>query len=219
MGNRWLNKFGLVIIGTSLALSVGCTPQDKEATSQAKLQKEEEKAQKQAEKAAEKQRKEQEKEEKEAKEKAEKEQKAQEKAKKDEENKEKKFNEGIERTVKKTIGKDDVESIEVNKNYDLPDPNNKVVLLNLKNANDKILTWNDTTRILKKLSKEKEIYKVIFVWRAELTDTYGNTENNPVMKMNIDRENLDKINFDNFMHKNIPNVVQDYWEHPAYNKK
>lgn len=112
-----------------------------------------------------------------------------------------------------------MESIEVNKNYDLPNPNNKVVLLNLKNANDKILTWNDTTRILKNLSKEKEIQKVIFVWRAELTDTYGNTESNPVMKMNIDRENLDKINFDNFMYKNIPNVVQDYWEHPVYNKK
>ncbi|MEI3616183.1 hypothetical protein [Bacillus thuringiensis] len=219
MGNRWLNKFGLVIIGTSLALATGCTPQEKEAASQAKVQKDEEKAQKQTDKEAEKQRKQQEKEEKEAKEKAEKEQKTQEKAKKDEENKEKKFNEGIEKAVKKTIGKDDVESIEVNKNYDLPNPNNKVVLLNLKNANDKILTWNDTTRILKNLSKEKEIQKVIFVWRAELTDTYGNTESNPVMKMNIDRENLDKINFDNFMYKNIPNVVQDYWEHPVYNKK
>ncbi|MBG9520211.1 MULTISPECIES: hypothetical protein [Bacillus cereus group] len=212
MGKKWLSRFGIIIIGVSLALTTGCTPQDKETAAQ-------EQAQKQAEKEAEKQRKQQEKEEKEAKEKAEKEQKAQEKAKKDEENKEKKFNEGIEKSVKKTIGKDDVESVEVNKNYDLPDPNNKVVLLNLKNANDKILTWNDTTRILKKLSKEKEIQKVIFVWRAELTDTYGNTESNPVMKMNIDRENLDKINFDNFMYKNIPNVAQDYWEHPAYNKK
>lgn len=64
MGNRWLNKFGLVFIGASLALSAGCTPQEKEAASQAKLQKQEEKAQKQAEKEAEKQRKQQEKEEK-----------------------------------------------------------------------------------------------------------------------------------------------------------
>ncbi|MGG3446315.1 hypothetical protein [Bacillus nitratireducens] len=61
MGNRWLNKFGLVIIGTSLTLTTGCTPQEKEAASQAKVQKEEEKAQKQANKDAEKQRKQQEK--------------------------------------------------------------------------------------------------------------------------------------------------------------
>lgn len=65
MGNRWLNKFGLVFVGASLALATGCTPQDKEAASQAKVQKEEKKAQKQAEKEAEKQRKQQEKEEKE----------------------------------------------------------------------------------------------------------------------------------------------------------
>lgn len=187
---------GIVFVGTSLLFTAGCTPQDKETAAQEKTQKEEEKAQKQAEK----------------------EQKTQEKAKKDEENKENKFKENVEKIVKKTVGKSDVESIEVNTNYDIPEPNNKAVLLNLKNANDKILTWNDTTNILKKLSKEKEIQKVVFVWRAELTDTYGNKTSDPVMKMNIDRENLDKINFKNFDYKNIPNVVQDYWEHPAYNK-
>ncbi|PGY29563.1 hypothetical protein COE09_32680 [Bacillus thuringiensis] len=92
-------------------------------------------------------------------------------------------------------------------------------MLNIENANDKVLTWNNTTNILKKLTKEKEIQKIIFVWKAELTDTYGNKKTDPVMKMNIDRENLDKINFDNFDYKNIPNVVKDYWEHPAFNNK
>ncbi|MEC0036103.1 hypothetical protein P4L29_16780 [Bacillus cereus] len=196
-----------MFIGTSLLFAVGCTPQNDEATSQAVIQKNEEKAKKQEEKEAEKQRKQQEKE-----------QKTQEKEQIKKENKEKNFNESIEKIVKKTIGIDDVESVEVNKKFDLPDPNNKVVLLNLKNANDKVLTWNGTTNILKKLSKEKEIQEVIFVWKAELTDTYGNKKNDPVMKMNIDRESLDKINFKNFDHNNIPNVVKDYWEHPAYNK-
>lgn len=180
--------------------AAGCTSQNKEVASQEATQKEEEKAKKQVEKEAEKQRKQQEKE------------------KRDAENKEKKFNESIEKIVKKAVGKDDVESVEVNKNFDIPGPNNKVVLLNLKNANDKVLTWNETTNILKKISKEKEIQKVTFVWKAELTDTYGNQKSDPVMKMNIDRENLDKINFKNFDHNNIPNVVKDYWEHPAYNK-
>ncbi|ARO60129.1 Uncharacterized protein B5E38_2603 [Bacillus cereus] len=169
-------------------------------------------------KEAEKQRKQQEKEEKEAQKQAEKEQKSQEKAKNEEKNKEVKFKEGIEKTVKKTIGKSDVESIEININFDLPEPNNKVVLLNLTNATDKILVWNDTTNILKELAKEKEIQKVIFVWKAELTDTYGNKKTDPVVKMNIDRETIDKINFDNFLYKNLPTVVSDYWQHPALAK-
>ncbi|MBD8076503.1 hypothetical protein [Bacillus thuringiensis] len=200
MRKNYFNTLGVVFIGTSLLFTTGCTPQNNEATSQAVIQKDEEKAKKQADKEAEKQRKQQEKE------------------KIQEESKEKKFNASIEKIVKKAVGIDDVESVEINKNFDLPDPNNKVVLLNLKNANDKVLTWNGTTNILKKLSKEKEIQKVIFVWKAELTDTYGNKKSNPVMKMSIDRESLDKINFKNFDHNNIPNVVKDYWEHPAYNK-
>ncbi|MDA1612204.1 hypothetical protein PDK26_13310 [Bacillus cereus] len=57
MTKGWINKLGMISIGASLALSVGCTPQDKEAVAQ----KEEKKAQKQAEKEAEKQRKQQEK--------------------------------------------------------------------------------------------------------------------------------------------------------------
>lgn len=200
MRKNYFNTLGGVFIGASLLFAIGCTPQNNEATSRAVIQKDEEKE-------AEKQIRQQEKE-----------QKAQEKEKINKENKEKKFNASIEKIVKKTIGIDDLESVEVNKNVDLPDPNNKVVLLNLKNANDKVLTWNGTTNILKKLAKEKEIQKVIFVWKAELTDTYGNKKSDPVMKMNIDRESLDKINFKNFDHNNIPNVVKDYWEHPAYNK-
>ncbi|PGB24816.1 hypothetical protein COM06_20180 [Bacillus toyonensis] len=214
MGKKWLSRFGIIIIGASLALTTGCTPQDKETVAQEQAQKEEQKAQNQAEREAEKQHKQQEKEEKEA----EKEQKSQEKAKKDEENKKVKFKESIEKTVKKTIGKSDVESVEINTNLDLPEPNNKVVLLNLTNATDKILVWNDTTNILKELSKEKEIQKIIFVWKAELTDTYGNKKTDPVVKMNIDRETIDKINFDNFLYKNLPTVVSDYWQHPAIAK-
>lgn len=204
---NWFNTLGVVFFGTSLLFASGCTPQNNEVASQEATQKDEEKAKKQVEKETEKLRKQQEKE-----------QKAQEKEKIKEENKEKKFNENIKKIIKKTIGIDDVESVEVTKNFDLPDPNNKVVLLNLKNANDKVLTWNGTTNILIRLSKEKEIQKVIFVWKAELTDTYGNKKSDPVMKMNIDRESLDKINFKNFDHNNIPNVVKDYWEHPTYNK-
>lgn len=62
------------------------------------------------------------------------------------ENKQVKFKETIEKIVKKTIGKSDIESVEINKNHDLVDPNNKIILLNLKNTNDKVLTWNGTIR-------------------------------------------------------------------------
>lgn len=39
MTKGWINKLRAIAIGTPFALSVGCTLQDKEATSQEKVQK------------------------------------------------------------------------------------------------------------------------------------------------------------------------------------
>ncbi|MBJ8152950.1 hypothetical protein [Bacillus cereus] len=51
-----------------------------------------------------------------------------------------------------------------------------------------------------------------------MTDTYSNKSSDPVMKIQITRDNLYKITFDYFDYKNIPNVVTEYWESPAYNR-
>lgn len=56
----------------------------------------------------------------------------------------------------------------------------------------------------------KEIQKVIFIWRAEFTNTYGNKSIVPVMKIQITRNDLDKITFHHFDYKNIPKIVIEY---------
>lgn len=43
----------------------------------------------------------------------------------------------------------------------------------------------------------------------ELSNTYDNKSSNPVMKIQITRDDFD--------YKNIPKVVTEYWESPAYN--
>jgi hypothetical protein len=50
-----------------------------------------------------------------------------------------------------------------------------------------------------------------------LTDIYGNTSNEVVMKVGFSKEVLSKINWDGFSIDNIPNVSTSYWEHGALN--
>ncbi|MEW4206770.1 hypothetical protein Q0O28_28650 [Bacillus thuringiensis] len=45
-----------------------------------------------------------------------------------------------------------------------------------------------------------------------MTDTYGNKSSDPVMKIQITCDDLDKITFDHSDYKNIPKVVTEYWE-------
>ncbi len=52
----------------------------------------------------------------------------------------------------------------------------------------------------------------------ELTYTYGKKFSDPVMKIQITLDDLDKNTFDHFDHKNIPKVVTEYRESPSYNR-
>ena len=54
----------------------------------------------------------------------------------------------------------------------------------------------------------------IEIW-FPLVDEHGNTEMDSVMKVNATKNNWQKINWDNFLTENIPNVVDSYWIHPA----
>ncbi|QUG86889.1 hypothetical protein GSN03_15005 [Bacillus nitratireducens] len=79
--------------------------------------------------------------------------------------------------------------------------------------------WTDTVSILKDLSNEKNISEITFFYKYPLIDAYGNEKKDTVMKINLNRDTLDKINFDNFPHDNLPKISNEYWEHPAFNKK
>ncbi|WP_257205865.1 hypothetical protein [Bacillus sp. AFS051223] len=73
--------------------------------------------------------------------------------------------------------------------------------------------------MLKDIAKEKDISEVVFFWKFQLEDAYGNKKQENVMKVTYNRETIDKINFDNFSFKNIPTTADQYWQHPAIDKK
>ncbi|SCN38280.1 Protein of unknown function [Bacillus cytotoxicus] len=187
---------------------------------------EEKRKQEEAQQKAEKEAKEKaEAEEKEKLKKEEEEKKQAEKLEKDKANKEKAFEDKVKKVVNKKFDKKNVESIQINDNAGTDDPNDKIVLVtaegkeNLTNNMTKKGMWMDTVDILKNLSNEKEISEIVFFYTFPMVDPYGNKKKDTVMKITLNRETLDKINFDNFLFDNLPKIADQYWEHPAFNKK
>ncbi|MEK5332031.1 hypothetical protein [Lysinibacillus sp. FSL W8-0992] len=76
--------------------------------------------------------------------------------------------------------------------------------------------WLDSKDILKPLSKVEGLDIIIIHWYFPLVDTYGNEKDGIVMSFEINKETLNKINWDNFLTDNIPNVVNNYFEHQAF---
>lgn len=196
-----------------------------ETTSTSNDSKAEENAQKEVEKAQKAEEKERVKKEKVEKKEAEKAKKEQEKKEKEEAKKEKGLEDKLNKVVNKKFGKDKVESIQINDNLGTDDPNDKIVLVTAeaKESATQNYTrkgmWIDTIYILKDLKDEKEISEITFFYKYPLVDAYGNEKKDNVMKLQFNRETLDKINYDNLLHDNLPKIANQYWEHPALTKK
>lgn len=78
--------------------------------------------------------------------------------------------------------------------------------------------WIDTVDALEALHSIDEIKKVGIIWKFPMVDTYGNTESLEVMRIFVDRETLDRINYENFNFQKIPDIAYNYYLHPAFNK-
>lgn len=77
--------------------------------------------------------------------------------------------------------------------------------------------WISSKDIFEKLKEIDGVSYYIIHWHYPLVDAYGNEEDGMIMAFDITKEQLDKINFDNFLHNNVPNVVNNYFEHAAFN--
>ncbi|MEH0979205.1 hypothetical protein AB1I92_07960 [Bacillus mobilis] len=131
----------------------------------------------------------------------------------------------INKIAQDKVGKKNVESVKLNDNLGTEAPNDKIALItlsgkdNLTNNMIKKGMWKDTADMLKGIAQEKDISEVVFFWKFELEDAYGNKNHENVMKITYNRETIDKINFDNFSFNNIPTTASQYWQHPAVEKK
>lgn len=82
----------------------------------------------------------------------------------------------------------------------------------------KLGMWDGMTQVLKELKDNQDMKTVSFMIIFPMQDAYGKSSNDTVMKAEFNAEIRAKINFENFISKNIPVIAQNYWEHPAIRK-
>ena len=128
----------------------------------------------------------------------------------------------LEELVDYAVDKTRVEKEKITINNDLGKGEGKIIRIDLKGKSR--ITTNSTrnnmfmeaTDIFKILQGNEEISSVTIWWSLELVDTYGNISEPNVMRIHIDKETLDKINFENFNFNNILTVADSYFEHPIF---
>jgi hypothetical protein len=116
------------------------------------------------------------------------------------------------------LGEESVESVAVNDYADNPDK--KVILLtavasdNLSSNMIKTGIYISTLELVEELNEAFDVQEIAFRWQFPLVDKYGNEELGEIMRINLYGETIEKINFENFLHGNLPDK---YFEHPSFN--
>jgi hypothetical protein len=111
--------------------------------------------------------------------------------------------------------------LQVNDNAGTQDNNDKIVVAKL--YADENLTENLTregillksTQLFKELFNNQQISQVTLIWQLPLVDVYGNEKVDTVVKIGLNRETADKINWSNFNRNNFEAVASEYFVHPA----
>ncbi len=75
--------------------------------------------------------------------------------------------------------------------------------------------WIDSTKLFEHFFELEEITRVDLKWQLPLVDAYGNEELGVVMEILLTRDTVERINWDNFLFENLPEVADIYQEHPA----
>lgn len=72
----------------------------------------------------------------------------------------------------------------------------------------------DSSKFLEQI-KDLEYESIFFQVQGDFTDQYGNTSESNAIKMEIEKSEVDKINFDNFDWNNLPNIAKTFHVHQA----
>lgn len=89
---------------------------------------------------------------------------------------------------------------------------------NLTNNLMRVGIQDESTKMLEKFTQEKKISSVLFLWTFDLQDSYGNSKEDTITKIVVNRDVMDKINYKDFLYSDLPTVANQYWEHPAMSK-
>lgn len=75
--------------------------------------------------------------------------------------------------------------------------------------------YYDVVAMISELQNE-EFDRLVFDATADMQDEYGNVKEMKVITVNLTKETVDKINFENFQSSNLPNVADAMFIHPAF---
>ncbi|MEX3621835.1 hypothetical protein [Viridibacillus arvi] len=76
----------------------------------------------------------------------------------------------------------------------------------------------DAEKILEPISKLDDVEVVTINWLFPLVDAYGNEKDGDIMRIELSKKTLSKINWKNFDYRNFESIADSYWEHPALSK-
>lgn len=82
----------------------------------------------------------------------------------------------------------------------------------------KKVVLNHTKKFLEDAKDIKELKGFDLNLLSPVTDQYGNVSDEKVMSISVSRNIIDKINYDNFDSKKLPEIADDYWEHPSFSE-
>ena len=115
--------------------------------------------------------------------------------------------------------------LQVNDNMGTDDTNDKIVIAKLyaddalsNNSMRKKILMNSKD-VFETLFKRKEISEVVLMWQFSLVDAYGKESVDTILKVGLDRETENKINWKNFDYNNFELVATQYYTHPALLKE
>ena len=77
---------------------------------------------------------------------------------------------------------------------------------------------SNANKFLEKIQNE-DFESVFFDVEANFTDEYGNTSPSNAVKMEIEKSDVDKINFENFDFNKLPNISKTFEVHPGVGYK
>lgn len=129
----------------------------------------------------------------------------------------------IVKAVNKTTNtnKDRIIDVQVNDNLGTELENDKIVLARL-NASDNFSirkgTLLNSKKVFQELFEVPEVTEVTLFWYFTLVDKYGNEKDDVILKVSVTCDTASKINWDNFDFNNLPDIAEQYWEHPALKK-
>lgn len=67
--------------------------------------------------------------------------------------------------------------------------------------------------------KDEDFESVFLGLEADFVDAYGNTSPSNAVKMEINKEDVDKINFENFDYNKLPVIAETFDVHPGVGYK